>query len=259
MDVQPRPGEILLAHCQLPLVAVEHQVADDIASRHLGPEDSSRYRRLQVLARRNGLLYSRLMLDFLFEQFGATGLTSRDLVRTAEGKPLVPDGRFGSSLYLNASSSGAHLIWAFSADGPVGCDVETIADAIPDVGARVYAGFEERYVSEATGNARAGRFFDVWTLKEAVVKAEGEGLGIPMTSFTVMPDRPGLELANVRVLDDAVGPRSSDWQLLSGSDTEGFRISVAARSSEVLTLKRLTLALVRADHRGGVLGEFSLD
>jgi 4'-phosphopantetheinyl transferase len=39
---------------------------------------------------------------------------------------------------------------------------------------------------------RQALFFQIWTLKEAYIKYSGEGLGIPLKSFTVCPSGSGI-------------------------------------------------------------------
>ncbi len=94
------------------------------------------------------------------------------------GRPRLP----GSGLAAAISHSGDLAAVALTAAGPVGVDVEAISagpdHALLDL---VCTAAERAFVS--TGSD----FFSYWTRKEAVLKATGQGLRLPMTELTVAP------------------------------------------------------------------------
>lgn len=101
------------------------------------------------------------------------------------GKPRLIDDR----MWFSCSSSGDHLIVAV-ADRPVGVDVEQVrADLDPHDLARRYFSPEERMhlEHEAYGDALVERFLLLWTAKEALGKATGEGV-TPWLDTTVLGD-----------------------------------------------------------------------
>ncbi len=89
------------------------------------------------------------------------------------GKPYLPESR----LQFNLSHSHELAVYAF-AWNRVGVDVEHVA------GVRSFAGIAERYFSPGErallaatpAEQRQRRFFAIWALKEAFVKATGEGM-----------------------------------------------------------------------------------
>lgn len=99
------------------------------------------------------------------------------------GKPELP----GPPLHFNLSHSGGHVLWALSAAGPVGVDVERHR---PDFqGAAVV----ERFFSQAeivefrglAAKERIPAFWRGWSRKEAVIKADGRGLSVGLGNFDV--------------------------------------------------------------------------
>lgn len=94
--------------------------------------------------------------------------------RHKKGKPFVPDA---PSLYFNMSNSGNICVYAFSADGEVGIDLEQIRE-LPDLDELIQKNFTTKEISFITQNPenKLKRFFRFWTFKESYLKAIGEGM-----------------------------------------------------------------------------------
>ena len=107
-------------------------------------------------------------------------------VYNAHGKPaLGPE--FGRRLRFNLSHSADLAIIAVAGDADVGVDLEHIRPQ-PDCSVIARQFFSAREVAELhrlPSHLHIEAFFSCWTKKEAYVKARGEGLSIPLTSFTV--------------------------------------------------------------------------
>jgi 4'-phosphopantetheinyl transferase len=96
------------------------------------------------------------------------------------GKPFLRQ----SDIRFNVSHSGAVVAIALAAD-EVGVDVEVRRD-IPEmaaIAARFFSKEEAERVRAATDPT--DQFLHIWTMKEAIVKAAGQGLGLPLDCFTV--------------------------------------------------------------------------
>ncbi|CAA0126201.1 4'-phosphopantetheinyl transferase Sfp [Halioglobus japonicus] len=106
-----------------------------------------------------------------------------------QGKPYLLDAP--CALDFNVSHSGEWLVCAVTAGTPVGVDVEE-AKSTRDVMTLAQRFFREEEVA-ALAACRAAeqcdRFYDLWTLKEAAVKARGEQLlfGLDSRGFALAP------------------------------------------------------------------------
>ncbi len=115
-------------------------------------------------------------------------------------------------LEFSLSRSHDHAILAVTRGDPVGVDVERI-DPNRDLRLVAESHFSEREqeaLKAVDGDAWSRRFFHIWTAKEAIVKALGDGLILPLQRFTVNADPdapPGM-------LDDAADPSAATtWTL----------------------------------------------
>jgi 4'-phosphopantetheinyl transferase len=123
------------------------------------------------------------------------------------GRPFLP----GTDLHASITHSGDLVGLALTAVAPVGLDVERISDVDLDGLSRMVLHPDER--------AGPDDFFVYWTRKEAVVKATGDGLRVPLAQVRVSapgsppelvayPERPDLR-AYLVDLDPAPGYRAA--------------------------------------------------
>lgn len=105
----------------------------------------------------------------------------------SHGKPALPESMPGR-ISFNVAHSGHTILIALCRAGEVGVDVERInftTDPM-EVARHSFSANEVRNLERLTDlEERRRAFFRCWTRKEAVVKADGRGLGIPLSSFEV--------------------------------------------------------------------------
>lgn len=97
------------------------------------------------------------------------------------GKPCLLNTE---KIFFNISHSGRWIVCCLD-HCPVGIDVELIQPMDPEIAKRFFS--EEEYMDllEKEERHRMPYFFELWTLKESYIKAEGRGLSIPLKSFTI--------------------------------------------------------------------------
>jgi len=102
------------------------------------------------------------------------------------GKPdLSPE--FGNRLNFNLSHSAGRALIAIATASNVGVDLEYIRaqSDYTDIARRFFSTAEVDYLIALPSHIYAEAFFSCWTKKEAYLKACGEGLAIPLNSFSV--------------------------------------------------------------------------
>jgi 4'-phosphopantetheinyl transferase len=100
------------------------------------------------------------------------------------GKPRVVAA--GASIELSLSHTAGRVVVALSMERPVGVDME--ADTLlGDEVSPVLLTPHERHALEQAGGISSMALLRAWVRKEAVVKATGDGLLMPLNSFAVSP------------------------------------------------------------------------
>ncbi len=126
------------------------------------------------------------------------------------GKPALVQ-RF-TDVRFNLSHSGGLALLAVARSREVGVDLEQVNEDIrfEDIAAHYFDPREAWDLRTAPPGERTARFFDVWTRKEATLKASGDGLtgGVPATGrFAVRSVTPAAGFAG------AVASEGDDWRL----------------------------------------------
>ena len=101
------------------------------------------------------------------------------------GKPVFQKN---AGVHFNLSHSGDYAALAFGKN-ELGMDIECVKRANLKVAKRFFKQEEYDYLSGKEGEEQADAFFRIWTGKEAVVKAAGGGLSVPLDSFCVLEER----------------------------------------------------------------------
>jgi 4'-phosphopantetheinyl transferase len=91
----------------------------------------------------------------------------------------------GVGLHFNLSRATDFVVCAVADEEEVGVDVEDVTRAVEHlaIAAEFFAPDEVRALDELPAAEQRARFFTLWTLKEAYVKARGMGLSLPLDQF----------------------------------------------------------------------------
>lgn len=95
------------------------------------------------------------------------------------------EGKISYGFHFNLSHSGDYAVLAVS-DSPVGIDIEHKKNRYEAVAKRCFCKEEYEDIMEgAVPQEQQMRFLQYWTMKEARIKCSGEGMSIPLNSFSV--------------------------------------------------------------------------
>lgn len=86
--------------------------------------------------------------------------------------------------HFNISHSGEWIVYAVD-KSPIGIDVEKVADIDLSIAERFFSKEECMDLMKIDKRHRLAYFFDLWSLKESYIKAEGKGLSISLDSFSI--------------------------------------------------------------------------
>ena len=177
---------------------------------------------------------------------GATGLPTATwrYTRRPFGKPELDRSCAGNGLRFNLSHTRGFVACAIAHD-EIGVDVEAsdreVDFAIAD---RYFAPEEACVIAAAPPERKTLLFFRFWTLKEAFIKATGEGLRRPLDAFSFSVD--SLRIAFHPEREDT--PRDDDpdtWQFFAG-DAAAYRPLALAIQRPPQAAARLDMRAARA-------------
>lgn len=161
----------------------------------LSDEERARAARFHHMSDRWEFVLGRLMARSLLAQRTGTPPREVRLVENEHGRPEIAFPDLDRPIRFNLSHSGGLVGCIVGGPQQVGIDIERLDR--PAVDPRVI----RRYCSEPEQQALAGlpeavrheRFLQLWTLKEAYVKARGTGLTLPLrrVSFALGAEGPG--------------------------------------------------------------------
>ncbi|MBV8687003.1 MAG: 4'-phosphopantetheinyl transferase superfamily protein [Alphaproteobacteria bacterium] len=192
---------------------------------------------------RRDFALAHLLLRHCLER--STGRRKVSLAVGEFGKPDLEPAHGDPPLRFNISHARGCVACALVRGGEIGVDVEDAAQAGPrhEVAESVFSDEERRLLAGLDEARRREAFVAMWTMKEAVIKADGRGLGMKLQGFSVDPDR-------CRLRFEGEG-EASGWRL-ARHDVETFRLAVAlkgARLPEHVLWERVELAGL-LDRRG---------
>ena len=164
---------------------IQSQLSYTDALSFLNKQETEGLAKIKSTHRFNECLYGRAALK---KQLGCyLNCHPRDveLERDSFNKPIVGTSFCGRKLEFNVSHSGNRFAMIFSLDQPVGIDIEVIDDklSIKDlatIAERNFTHEELAYLNRVCFTRYKQTFFKIWTLKEALLKALGIGLFLPL-------------------------------------------------------------------------------
>lgn len=146
---------------------------------------------------------------------------------SAYGKPVLHRDHGHPGVHFNLTHSHGVIACAVSLTREVGIDVEDCLRTLEflELAERFFSPPESAYLRQLPGHALGSAFFSIWTLKEALVKAIGQGLSYPLDTFGF--DLDGDRLRRFCPLTAEV---PSDWRFLQFQLGERHRGAVAVHA-----------------------------
>ena len=215
------------------------------AVEQLSSEERARHDRLLFARDRRDFALAHALLRRSLSE--CCGCAPHELTFTSSprGKPaLRADLIERNPVSFNLAHTDGLVACVVARDAEVGVDVEAIERRVDvlKIADRYFSPAEVADVRRCTEDARHARFIESWTLKEAYVKALGEGLALPLDEFTfVFEGESSLRFESSRALPHAVW----SFALFAPSDRHRMAVAVASAADRE---RRVT---VRADLLNG--------
>jgi 4'-phosphopantetheinyl transferase len=174
----------------------------------LSPDERTRAGRFQVEGHRERFIAGRGMLRLILGRYCDVQPAELRFDYAPNGKPALRWGagtRSPGALHFNLAHSDGVGVLAITRVGPVGVDVEHVRD-FPELSEFVRGFFSAREAAEFSAlrcERQLAAFFTLWTRKEALLKAIGEGIGqsLDRVEVTFLPGVPARVLSLPTYLD----------------------------------------------------------
>lgn len=185
----------------------------------LAPEENERAARFRFDRHRNRFIAGRAVLRSLLGRYLNRPPEKLQFSYGQHGKPSLA-AEFDQSIHFNLAHSEDLALFAVTRLGPIGIDVEQIrpmADA-DDLVERFFSSRENALFQPLCGDQKSVAFFNLWTRKEAWLKATGEGIAhsLNRVEVTFLPDEPA------RLISLPQHSSSKQWVLHELCPAPGF-------------------------------------
>ncbi|MDB4983274.1 MAG: 4-phosphopantetheinyl transferase [Myxococcales bacterium] len=202
------------------------QALADRCATLLSDDETGRMLRFRVAADRRRYLFAHALVRAVLSRYwSATPPTDWRFVTNPQGRPEIAPGLASLPLRFNLSHTEGLVACAVALGRDVGVDVEHIEPPVLDLGIadHCFAPSEVRGLMAQPESARRERFFAIWTLKEAYIKARGLGLSLPLDKFAF--ELPALAIT----IDPALNDDAAHWHFEQRSPTPLHRLALAVR------------------------------
>ena len=189
----------------------------------LSPEERKQCDRFRMPSDRRDYALAHDLLRRSLSRYAAARPEGWEFVRETHGKPRLNP----NALSFNLSHSRHLVACAIARAMPVGIDVERTdrLTQIEQLATEFFSTSEAASIRRAHGNEQT-LFFDLWTLKEAFVKAIGLGLSQPLNMFSFVLDE---DDSHIR-FEAPPGYYGFEWQFALYAPAADARLAVAAHA-----------------------------
>lgn len=213
---------------------------DSLYESLLGAAELEHYRSLQYPETRFDYLLSRALLRTVLAGYLNCSPESLQFDRNEFGKPCLV-GK-DSALKFNISLTEGLVMCAVSMGAKLGADVEYHPHerSMLEVADQYFSALEVAELKRLPVAQQRQGFFRYWTLKESLIKARGQGLSVPLDSFSF---RASAGTAKLVSYPEGFVDKSELWDFRSfqfGSDYSGA-ISLAAPIQSMRLMESIPL------------------
>ena len=194
----------------------------------LSPSEQAKAEKFRQPRDKDNFIIRRGMLRILLANYVGQSPSSLNFAVGTNGKPELQTHLSRDGVHFNLSQSGDLVLYSMTGACPVGVDVEFI-QPIPQcerIAREFFSPAEAESLVALSEDLRVKRFYDLWTRKEALLKATGLGLGSGRMGRYISQAQSGL--MSFDNLSQAFR-MASGWYVRSLSPVAGYIAAVAFR------------------------------
>jgi 4'-phosphopantetheinyl transferase len=198
----------------------------------LSPDEQARAQHFKFETDRNRFITGRGLLRTILSSYVQVDPAQLRFTYSKRGKPTLEYGPGHEPLHFNVAHSKNLILIAVTKACAVGVDVEWIhpMNDAEDIAARFFSPREAAKLMALTNEQRIPAFFNLWTRKEAWLKATGDGLSemLKEVEASFLPDEPARVLAISGNTEAA-----KRWTLLGLTPASEFTAAIAAEARDL--------------------------
>jgi 4'-phosphopantetheinyl transferase len=200
----------------------------------LGSQERERHGRLRRKQSRQEFLVAHALARVTLSRYALVPPEAWSFSFGEHGRPEISGPSDARGLRFNLSHTSGMVACAVTRELDIGVDVENRARRLRhrDLAERFFGEAEVEALRALAPEARARRFLELWTLKEAYLKARGCGISIPLRGFQFQ-------------LSDSAPPRIRFDPALVCDDPESWQFAL----HQPTQTHTLALAVCRPDRR----------
>jgi 4'-phosphopantetheinyl transferase len=194
--------------------------------------EKERARRFKFDVHRNRFIAGRGLLRKMLGRYLNCEPSKLEFAYSAQGKPELLGEFSKSGFHFNLAHSENAALFAITRIGQIGIDIEHVRAVknVDDLVARFFCARENKSFQKISDEEKPAAFFNLWTRKEAILKATGEGItrSLNLVEVSFLPGEPA---RLVSVSGDS--EKATRWILRDLSPAPGFAGALAIQAREI--------------------------
>lgn len=172
----------------------------------LSPAEQQQYQLLMHGSNDRDYLVSRALLRTVLSEYCNLAPEDISFCVNAYGKPELSNSEELGLIQFNTAHTSGLTVCVVTRETDIGVDVESPAEnrGILNMADDYFSASELQSLNSRADDQQLDYFYRYWTLKEAYIKARGEGLSIPLHDFSILLDEQG-------AFSEFVGPEADRW------------------------------------------------
>ena len=212
------------------LNGLDRYVRSNVFVKWLHAAEKNRYDRYLSQSQREHFLFGRGLLKAILSSYAGCDPTDVQFDIDTRGKPFLSSNN-PICLSFNLSHSGKRFVVAVAKNHDLGVDLENInrERAVLKIAQRYFSSSEIRGLKNLPKTLQIERFYELWTLKESVVKACGYGLSgrLSKIEFSFPASR------KLKMHSAPVNGNLTHWQSWQIKESENYMLALSAKSSDI--------------------------
>jgi 4'-phosphopantetheinyl transferase len=199
----------------------------------LSSEETARHSRFLMADAARTFLSARILLRSVLSLYGALPPAAWRFDTNPWGRPHIASQDSPPGLVFNLSHKPGLVTCLVGSCRDLGVDVEDTSVRrayLLEIASRFFSPCEAAALHELPDTKQAQRFFQLWTLKEAYIKARGRGLSLGLSRFSFSVDE-AASAATVR-FDDGFDDDRETWDFGLFHPDDRHLIATAVRRTK---------------------------